>query len=196
MGTRAIGLKSHRPKFSMGGRALETVGTNSRGLAGSPRRPEALLSPHQHTPCPKQSPAGDPGLGLRGMSSRSRWRLHRFLARPRAPRRHRRWVPVPAFLFPKNEQATGMSRTLCQEAPKPPGSAAPGLATWARTNMGRWVPPGVLWSPGQPESGIPAGALAEGSLSHPDTCTRAFGLPQPGSQASLQHTSLQPLPAP
>ena len=30
---------------------------------------------------------------------------------------------------PKNEQATGMSRTLCQEAPKPPGRAAPSLAT-------------------------------------------------------------------
>lgn len=103
---------------------------------------------------------------------------------------------MPAFLFPKNEQATGMSRTLCQEAPKPPGSAAPNLATWARTDMGRWAPPGVLRPPGQPESGVPQGALAEGSFPHPDACTRAFGLPRPGSQASLQYTSLQPLPAP
>lgn len=177
----------------MGGRALGTVGTNS---SGSPRRPEALLSPHQHTPCPKRSPAGDAGLGLRGTSSQSRWRLHHFLARPRAPRRHRRWVPVPAFLFPKNEQAAGMSRTLCQEAPKAPWKCSSSLATWARTNTGRRAPPGVLWSPGRPESGSPAGALAEGSLSHPDTCTLALRLPQPGSQASPQHTSLQPLPAP
>lgn len=39
---------------------------------------------------------------------------------------------MPAFLFPKNRQATGMSRTLCQGAQKPPASAVPSLVTWSR----------------------------------------------------------------
>lgn len=38
---------------------------------------------------------------------------------------------MPAFLFPKNRQATGMSRTLCQGALKPPAIAAPSLVTWS-----------------------------------------------------------------
>lgn len=43
---------------------------------------------------------------------------------------------MPAFLFPKNGQATGMSRTLCQGALKPPASPAPRLVTWSRAKAG------------------------------------------------------------
>lgn len=58
--------------------------------------------------CPKQK--------TKGWDSGS-WKFNQFLARPRIPQK---WVLVPGSLFPKNRQATGMSRTLCQGLLKPP----------------------------------------------------------------------------
>lgn len=58
--------------------------------------------------CPKQK--------TKGWDSGS-WKSNQFLARPRTPQK---WVLVPGSLFPKNRQATGMSRTLCQGPLKPP----------------------------------------------------------------------------
>lgn len=177
----------------MGGRVLGTVGTNS---SGSPRRPEALLSPHQHTPCPKRSPAGDSGLGLRGMSSQSRWETPPLSCQAQGAKTSQEMGPCASLSISQERAGHRNEPHPLPRGPQAPWKCSSSLATWARTYTGRWAPPGVLWSPGQPESGSPAGALAEGSLSHPDTCTLAFRLPQPGSQASLQHTSLQPLPAP
>lgn len=172
----ATGGKGHRPKFPMGGRVLGTVRTNSRGLARS-RTPKAVVSPT------KRSPTGDQGLGLRGTSSQSRWSLNQLLARPRVPGRHRRWVPEPAFLFPKNEHATGMSRALCQGAPKPPGKAAPSLVTWSRAKVGPWAVPGVPWSPQRPGECNPTETLPEGPHCHPGICTPTFRRLQPGYKA-------------
>lgn len=67
--------------------------------------------------------------------------------------------------------------------PKAPGSITPSLVTWSRAEVGPCAVPGVLWSPRQPGEWNPMGALAEGPLSHPGTCTPAFGIPQLGYKA-------------
>lgn len=81
---------------------------------------------------------------------------------------------MPAFLFPKNRQATGMSRTLCQGAPKPPATAAPSVVTWSRAKVGPQTVPGVLWSSRQRGEGNPVGALAPGPHAPAGMCTPAL----------------------
>lgn len=82
---------------------------------------------------------------------------------------------MPAFLFPENQQATGMSCTLCQgarEAPRQSGSQ-PGDTVQAQS--GPWTVPGVLWSSWRPGEWNPTGALAEGIQSPPRDAYHTLG---------------------
>lgn len=81
---------------------------------------------------------------------------------------------MPAFLFPKNRQATGMNRTLCQGAPKPPQSAAPSLMTdlvWAKVGPGQCQ---VFSGPPGSQEWNPTGTLAEGPHSPPRAVQPCF----------------------
>lgn len=128
----------------MGPRVFRGSESQQRGLAGLSRRPEAGVPPSHISSQTILSRGPGPGIGRPVQPGR--WRLNQLLARPRTPGHHRRWVLVPAFLFPKNGQATGMSRTLCQGALKPPASPAPRLVTWSRAKAGPQALSGVGWS--------------------------------------------------
>lgn len=147
-----------------------------------------VVSPDASMSFPKLSPEGEQGLGLRGWDSEA--------CPTRADGDSINSLPGPGrqdvtgdgslcqpFCFPRNEQATGMSRTLCQGAPKPPGSAAPSLVTWSRAKVGPWTVPGVLRSHGSQENRIPWEPYLKVLTPHPGTCTPAFRLLQLGSKA-------------
>lgn len=178
----------------MGGRALGTVRANSRGLASSLKRPEAV-PPTQHS---STFPNCAQELGLRHVPSQGGWRLNPFLARPRAPGCHRRWVLVPAFLFlqlyPSGPFRQGPHPP--PGVPKPPTSAAPSLGTSGpRRALGSARCAMVLIVARRAED--PMGAGAEGPhYSHPGVCTPASALLQPGwgRGGSWHWEKLQSLP--
>lgn len=155
----------------MGGRALGTVGTNSGAWLAHRRALSATALPPAHHALPQTVPRRAPGAGTQKHVQLEQMETSPLSRQAQGAGTPQEMGPCASLSVSQNKQATGMSRTLCQEAPKP-WSAAPNLATWARTDMGRWAPPGVLQPPG-PQRVESPGALARVPF---PTQTRAPGL--------------------
>lgn len=118
----------------MGGVALGTVRARSRGLASSRKRPEAVVLP-QCMSFPTVSPAGHQGLGIRGLSKPGQMETTKS-CQAQGAMTSQEIGPVPAFLFPKNKQATEVNCTFYQGAP-PKCSSQPGDMVRAKVAPGQ-----------------------------------------------------------